>query len=60
MKQTSHSVNSNMQQKITINSCTVPSQIDFIQYKFEHYFICENHSKDTLNHHELYETVIQM
>ena len=38
------------------------SQIDFIQYKFEHYkqyLISENHSKDTLNHRELCEIAIQ-
>ena len=28
----------------------MPGQIDFIQYKFDHYFIHENRSKDTLNH----------
>ena len=39
------------------------SQIDFIQYKFEHkkqYFICENCSKDALNHHQLYEIILRM
>ena len=39
------------------------SQIDFIQYKFEHYkqyIISENRSKDALNHRELYEIKIQM
>ena len=38
------------------------SQIDFIQYKFEHYkqyFISANHSKNALNHHELCEIAIQ-
>ena len=36
----------------------MPSQIDFIQYKFDHYFIRENRSKDALNHRELCEIAI--
>ena len=32
---------------------------DFIQYKFDHYFIRGNRSKDTLNHSELCEMVMQ-
>ena len=62
MKQTSHSVNSKMQQKITYSICTMSSQIDFIQYKFDHwkqYFIRENRSKDTSKHCELCEIAIQ-
>ena len=38
------------------------SQIDLIQYKFEHYrqyFIGENLSEDPLNHRELCEIAIQ-
>ena len=35
------------------------SQTDFIKYKFDHYFICENGSKDALNHRELCEMVIR-
>ena len=49
--------------KNNILFCTVSSQIDFIQYKFEHYkqyFIGENHSQDALNHHKLCEITIQM
>ena len=36
MKQTSHPVNSKMQQKVTYSICTASSQINFIQYKFDH------------------------
>ena len=35
------------------------SQTDFIKYKFDHYFIRENGSKDALNHRELCEMVIR-
>ena len=35
------------------------SQTDFIQYKFEHYCIRENHSKDALNHRELCEIMMR-
>ena len=58
-KQKSHPVNS----KHNIQFCTVSSQIDFIQYKFDHqkkYFISENRPKDALNHGELCEIAIQM
>ena len=37
----------------------MPSQIDFIQYKFDYYFICEHCSKDALNQHELCEIARQ-
>ena len=36
----------------------MPSQIYFIQHKFDHYFIHEDHSKEALNHHKLCEIVI--
>ena len=37
----------------------MPSQTDFIQYKFDHYFIRENRSKDALNQGELCEIAIR-
>ena len=46
MKQTFHPVNSKNATKNNNLFCTVSSQIDFIQYKFDHYFIRENRSKD--------------
>ena len=38
----------------------MPSQVGFIQHKFDHYSIHENLSKEALNHHKLCEITIRI